>query len=247
MSVRHGQLNGLYGSGADPAFATLLTLKRKLWVMNRLGWRKTVAELATGQWGLFTTPQARQLGAPYSRLTDSVITGALTRIAYGVYRITGAPIHPHEELRAAWLALDPHRSAAERLACLDPGGVVSHRSAAWVHELGDIDADVKEFTVQARRRTRRPDHRFHVGHVAPGEWIRVDGLPVTSPLRTIADLAADRLDGGHLAGILCATLETGRATIVDVENTLKPHSRRYGLRRHDGQLLVEHLLNTSIA
>ena len=175
------------------------------------------------------------------------MTGTLTRVAYGVYRITGAPIHPHEELRAAWLALDPRRSAAERLASTDLGGVVSHRSAAWVHELGDIDADVKEFTVSARRRTRRPDHRFHIGCVAMGEWTRVGGLPVTNPLRTIADLAADRLDGGHLAGILRDTLDKGKASRGDIENVLEPHSRRYGLRRHDGQLLVEHLLDSKNA
>jgi hypothetical protein len=175
------------------------------------------------------------------------MTGSLTRVAYGVYRITGAPIHTHEELRAAWLALDPHRSAAERLGSTDLAGVVSHRSAAWIHELGDIDADVKEFTTQFRRRTRRPDHRFHVGRVATGEWARVDGLPVTNPLRTIADLAADRLDGGHLAGILRDTLETGKASRVEIENVLKAHSRRYGLRRNDGQLLVQNLFDTKNA
>lgn len=40
-------------------------------------------------------------------------------------------------------------------------GVVSHRSAAALYRLGDLPADVHEFTLPARRQTRRVDVRPH--------------------------------------------------------------------------------------
>jgi hypothetical protein len=75
----------------------------------------------------------------------------------------------------------------ERLGAPGTLAVVSHRSAAVVLELGDIYADVHEFCSPARRQTRRPDVRLHRGAVRAEDWALVDGLPVTTPLRTITD------------------------------------------------------------
>ena len=63
-------------------------------------------------------------------------------------------------LRAAWLQLAPGVPAWQR--CADQG-VVSHRSAAAVFGLGHLPADVHEFTLPARRQSRRGDVRLTCG------------------------------------------------------------------------------------
>lgn len=93
-----------------------------------------------------------------------------------MYRLVGAPIPDHMELRAAWLQLVPGLPAWERTA---REGVVSHRSAAAMYGLGHLPADQHEFTVPKRRQTRRPDVRIHLRTLTDAEWTGLRGLPVT--------------------------------------------------------------------
>lgn len=209
--------------------------------MNGTRWLAIAAELATTQWGLFTTAQARTAGMHPKHIAALADAGAIHHVRRGVHRIHGAPWHPHEDLRAAWLALDASRIADQRLA--GPiTAAVSHRSAAKTLQLGDIDADLLEFTVPRRRQTRLPDQRFHTGVLAADDIELVDGLPVTTVARTIDDLAADLLDGGHLAGIIDSAVATGRLTDTTAATILDRHSRRYGHPRHNGRRLLDHLL-----
>src|SRR5690606_34660884 len=123
-----------------------------------------IAAIAAGQWGMISTAQATAVGADARTLARLANAGELERLTHGVYRLAGSPPGPHDELRAAWIAMDPGRTVADRIAS-GPVEVVSHRSAAVVHELGDLDADVLEFTASRRRQTRRPDVRIHRGEI----------------------------------------------------------------------------------
>ncbi|MGW4334933.1 type IV toxin-antitoxin system AbiEi family antitoxin domain-containing protein [Rhodococcus koreensis] len=202
----------------------------------------TVADLAQGQWGMFTSAQAADMGvsAQYlKRLADRFL---ITRLRHGVYRVAGAPLDPRDPLRAQWLALEPARSAAERIAGADPVGVVSHRSAAHLRELGDMDADTYEFTVTKRRNTRSLDVRFHVEAVERSDWTLVDGLPVTTPTKTIVDLASSRTDGGHLAGVVWDALRTQQVSREPLAEALREFAHLYGAPIGDGDALVEQLI-----
>lgn len=210
--------------------------------MNGTRWLTIAAELATTQWGLFTTAQTRAAGVHPKHIAALADAGAIHHVRHGVHRIHGAPWHPHEDLRAAWLALDPTRIADQRLADHPITAAVSHRSAAKTLQLGDIDADLLEFTVPRRRQTRLTDQRFHTGVLTADDIELVDGLPVTTVARTIDDLAADLLDGGHLAGIIESAVATGRLTDTAAAAILDRHSRRYGHPRHNGRRLLDHLL-----
>lgn len=208
--------------------------------MNRTQRFQLIAEIATAQWGLITTGQAVSAGIAPKHVIAEADAGTLHRVRHGVYRITGAPWHPHEELRAAWLAINSTRTAAERLTEA-PESVVSHRSAAAMHGLGDAAADELEFTCPRRRQSKLLDQRFHTAAITPGEITRIDGLPVTTPLRTVTDLADDVLDGGHLAGIVNDALNGRHVTHSELAMRLAPFSRRYGLPRNNGERLLEHL------
>ena len=123
-------------------------------------------DVAAEQGGLVTTAQASRFGVSAQAMARFGASGRLERVTHGVYRVAGVPPSPLDDLRAAWLGLDPGRLAAERWRDAPPA-VVSHRSAAALHRLGDLDADVPEFLVPGR--VRRAGVSVHRGAVGAGE------------------------------------------------------------------------------
>lgn len=204
-----------------------------------------VAELAGEQWGLVTTAQAARLGVAGQVLSRWAGANVLLRIAHGVYKVAGSPHDTYGDLRAAWLGLVPKLTATERLAERPIDAVISHRSAAVLHGLGDLDADVYEFTVASRRQSRREDVRIHLRKdgIPEEEWTLVSGLPVTTVLTTIVDLAVATIDGGHLAGVVRDAIATAVVDIDELSEALAPHAHRYGAPLGDGTGLVRRFLS----
>src|SRR5690625_2637945 len=113
-----------------------------------------VEEYTTDQWGMITTAQATARGddsVTLFRLTDA---GHLDSVLRGVYAAAAAPATAHRQVQPALLTLNPSVPAWLRPE-LDPdGGVVSHRTAADLHELGDMLAERIVLTVPRRRSSR---------------------------------------------------------------------------------------------
>jgi hypothetical protein len=187
-------------------------------------------------------PKARCHAADYvttlrlARLADA---GVLERVTRGVYALAGAG-DERQGLRAAWLVLDPARSAEERLSDPVASGVASHTSAAAMHELGDLLDDRPEFTFPSRKQTVR-DIRLHRGKLPASDVTLVDGLPVTTVERTIADLLRDRHDTEHVAQITGQGARRGVVDLAVLGEHLGPLARRHG--QSDGAGLAEHLLD----
>ncbi len=200
-----------------------------------------LADIGSEQWGLVTTAQARVAGVTTQQIARMAKAGDLVRLSHGVYRLAGSPVDRHEDLRVAWLGLEPARLAAERLTD-DLLDVVSHRSAAVIHQFGDLDADVMEFTVGRRRQTRRDDVRIYRGTVPRDEVLLVEGLPTTSALRTVGDLAAAGIDRGHLATIVRDAMLKHNVDPERLAAALARYARRYGMGTGDGRGLVSVML-----
>ena len=200
-----------------------------------------LALIAEDQWGLVTRRQAEAAGISTATLQRLSSEGsALERAARGVYHLAGAPLTDHIDLRAAWLQLAPERLAWERRP---DEGVVSHRSAAALLELGHLPADRHEFTVAGRRQTRRADVRIHRGQLGEGECSVFRGLPVTTPAQTAADLLADREDPEAVAQVVIDALRKKREWPPRVAAALAPRAARLGLRRGDGFAALGRLLD----
>lgn len=199
------------------------------------------ADIAAEQWGLITTAQARTVGGTPQEMAKLSDRAILERLTHGVYRLIGVAPDPLDEVRAAWLATDPGRRASERLGDSDPV-VVSHRSAASIYGLGDLEADRIEFTSNDRRRSRRADVQFHRLSVHHGEWRVVDGLPVTSVTRTIKDLAAAHIDGGHLASVVRDALTEHGVDADQLAQVLAPYAHRYGAPMGNGEAVMRRFL-----
>ncbi|HEX4223164.1 MAG TPA: type IV toxin-antitoxin system AbiEi family antitoxin domain-containing protein [Pseudonocardiaceae bacterium] len=202
----------------------------------------SLAGLAASQWGLFTAPQAQQRGATRAQLTRLTQAGVVERLSHGVYLIRGAGSDEFTELRAAWLHLDPTRSAADRFDDGPAGAVISHASAANLFGFGDLDADRHEFSLPVRKQTRRNDVILHRASLPPSDVMIHGGLPATTPERTVVDLLTDGRDGEHIAGVLGGAVRARAIDVYALARRIGPFAARYGVPVGDGDWLLDLLL-----
>ncbi|GAB3697943.1 type IV toxin-antitoxin system AbiEi family antitoxin domain-containing protein [Mariniluteicoccus flavus] len=203
-----------------------------------------VRELAAGQWGMVTAQQAAAVGVSRQSLFRWVTQGALGLAGHGLYRVSDAPETAHEELKAAWLHLDRGRLAWDRIDG-EQVEVVSHEAAAVVHDLGTVSADQAVFTTARRRQSRDPRVRFHRGEVPERDQMLVDGLPVTTPARTLIDLVGrgKGWDETHLAEVARDVVVEHRVRPAAIAVRLDPVADRFGAS--SGQELLERWLQDS--
>ncbi|MGI8727712.1 MAG: type IV toxin-antitoxin system AbiEi family antitoxin domain-containing protein [Solirubrobacterales bacterium] len=139
-------------------------------------WRAIVA-LATSQHDLVTRSQLLALGMKRGMVTRRLRAGGLHRVHWGVYTL-GTPNLTRE---GRWLAAV--------LAC-GCDAVLSHLSAGALLELLAVDPVVIDVSVSSQRR-RRAGLRVHRRSLPLAyHSIIVDGVPVTTPVKTWFDLAA---------------------------------------------------------
>lgn len=199
-------------------------------------------EVAAGQFGLFTAAQARQHGVARYELARRAHSGELFRAHHGVYGFTedSAKMFAFEDWAAQWLALRPDADIERRRA--DPDCVISHDSAAVIRELGTLVARGLFLTGPRRINTRSA--RVHAYRRDIGEfgvdWDLVEGLPVATPGRIVADLARDHLDGAHQGAVIADVLEEGLLTLDEVGFRLDPFAHRWG--ESDGVTLAQRFL-----
>ena len=140
-------------------------------------WDERIAELAGRQHGVVARGQLRALGMGEGAIESRVKRGRLHRFHRGVYVVGYRRINRKGRWIAAVLA-----SGSE--ACL------SHRSAARLWQLMPPGDEWVEVTSPSSSRARRRGIVCHEGIVAEDERLEVDGISVTSPFRTVFDLAA---------------------------------------------------------
>lgn len=196
---------------------------------------RRLAPFAEDQWGLVTRRQAEKAGLAPATIARLVHAGDLERVAHGVYHFSGAPQSSHADLRAAWLQLAPDVSAWERTP---EDGVVSHRSAAALYRIGHLPADMHEFTLPARRQSRRSDVRLHIRPLEDVKWIMLDGLPTTRPSRIASDLLRENEDPEAVAQLIADAIREAYDYPGTFADSLGPYAARFGLRSGDGLALL---------
>lgn len=196
--------------------------------MDRSETIRTLAGIAADQWGLVTTAQAEGAGVSRVNLARLGEAGLLLSVGRGVYQMAGAVPPEHLATKVAWLRLDPGVPAWQRPLGDARSGWVSHASACELHGIGDLPADAVQILVPRRRTTRDPGVRLRRAEVVPGDATVVDGLPVTTVERTICDLLADRVDAGHVGGVLTDADRMGLVDTRRLAGRILPYTRSYG-------------------
>jgi hypothetical protein len=140
------------------------------------GWHH-LAAIAKAQHGVISREQLRTAGFEDGAIAHAVATGRLHRVFRGVYGLGHLRIGKRG------------RSMAASLAC-GSGAVISHRSAAALLGLlndGPVVIDVIAPGARGRQVDGIRLHRVRLPR--PDEVGTVDGIPCTSPARTLVDLA----------------------------------------------------------
>lgn len=163
-------------------------------------------ELANGQSGHFTAQQAADAGFSPQLLHKHVQSGNLDRAMRGVYRIKRFPPSEHEDLVVLWLWSD--RAA-----------VFSHETALILHELSDaLPARVHlSLPTLTSRRVRIPDGVVaHYANIPAADRQWVGPVPITSPARTVLDVAAAHGDAALVAQSIDQGIRRGLFTFDQV-------------------------------
>ena len=163
---------------------------------------RSLRTTAQEQGGYFTAKQAKGSGYDYPHLEYHLSTGAFERVEHGLYRLTDVPAAENEDLIR--LSLWSRNRADE------PQAVVSHESALVLHDLSELLPNEIHLTVPSGFRKEPPDGCvLHKAALLPAEVEERVGFRVTTPLRTLLDVAADTTSQEQLEKAVTEALERG--------------------------------------
>ncbi len=137
-------------------------------------------KIAEAQAGYFTARQAHEAGYSRERLSGVTARDQFIRVQRGIYRLPHFPASRFEDLFVAHLRTGPN-------------SVISHDSALAVYDLSDVLPSEIHVIMPRTGSRRRDSLRLHTNKIDVDEVTRREGLPVTTPSRTIADVIANGL------------------------------------------------------
>ncbi|MEZ0231091.1 MAG: hypothetical protein ACAI25_20920 [Planctomycetota bacterium] len=170
------------------------------------GMPKDYSKLAERQAGVITFQQLQDCGFSKDGVRRRIAKRLLHPLHRRVYAVAGVPDSFERRITAAVLAAGP-------------GAVASHRAAAALHALGEVQPRV-EISVPSARRPRLDGVEVHRHTRLPDSHLIWRGrIRITTRARTICDLAAV-LSAKELELVLDHALARRRVTVKDVKETL---------------------------
>jgi very-short-patch-repair endonuclease len=198
---------------------------------------RAVARLASAQDGVVSRAQLLRIGARPEAIKTALRAGRLIVLHRGVYAVGHTALTTRSHARAALLAAGPHAG-------------LSHRTAAHLLNLTPSMPPFVEVTTSARARRSRPGLVIHQT-TRPLDTRSLDGLPVTTPLRTLTDLRRhadiDRLCSEALVLRLVTEAQLERAGLLapdvamtrsELERAFRRIVRRAGLPQPRSNLVI---------
>jgi predicted transcriptional regulator of viral defense system len=191
--------------------------------MSTADLRKALASV-----GILTRADLLASGITAARIDAAIRNGTLVVFSRGVYgraaltRRVGGQANGQHLLRAA-----------TALAIAGTDAVVSHQSAAQLHGIALLGKPATDVTLTGRpergRHARAGMHRFNM-NVPTTHVVAISGFPVTTPARTVVDLART-LD--FRAGVAAAdsALFKKLTTKADLRSVVAALPRRAGIAR----------------
>ena len=145
---------------------------------------RSLTALAARQGGYFTAKHAKEAGYASPHLAYHLKAGNFERAGHGIYRIPTLPLSEHDDL--------VRLSLWSRGRDDQPQAVVSHQTALGLYDLGELISGDIHLTVPPSYRKQAPKGcRLHKRTLESRQSKEMSGFRVTTPLRTLEDLAAD--------------------------------------------------------
>lgn len=170
----------------------------------------------------FTTARAARLGFDRKALTRAVRERRLTRLFTGVYLRADVEITVSVRARAARLVTTPH-------------SVLCDRTAAWLLGVDvlryaelDVAPPLESYVLRGHDPTDRRELRGGTRDLLPEDWQVIEGVRVTTPIRTAVDLAC-KLPRREAMAALDAFARVHGIDPLDMQRLLVRYFRRRGV------------------
>lgn len=170
----------------------------------------------------FTWPQAKKLGIPRHRLRSALANREIRKVLTGVYARSEVPDTIEVRAQAALLVISPF-------------AVVCDRTAAWIHGIDvlayrelDILPPLETYVLRGHDPTTRPECAGGTRDLLPVDVCQIQGLPVTTPLRTAMDLGC-KLSRRDALAALDGFMRMHGITRSDMRRLLPRYFRRRGV------------------
>jgi predicted transcriptional regulator of viral defense system len=168
-------------------------------IIDRQSLRRRLAALAATQSGYFTAAQALKIGYSYPNQKFHADRGNWMRVDRGVFKIPEWPAGQHDDL-VRWSIWALGR------------GVISHATALTVHSIGEFDPARVHLTVPPRFSKSDSSVMLHRATLNEPDIEDRDGFRVTTPLRSLIDVATDGVDLDQLARAIDEARDVGLVT-----------------------------------
>lgn len=167
---------------------------------DRRDLRRRLFNQAAEQGGYFSASQAKEIGYSYQAQAHHVGAGNWLRIDRGLFRL------------AEWVP-DLHDDLARWTLWSRGQGVVSHETALAVHGIGEFESARVHLTVPPGFTRRSSALSLHRADLPADDVLDRTGFRVTTPVRSLVDVAGSRPDEDQLARAIEEAREGGLLTI----------------------------------
>jgi very-short-patch-repair endonuclease len=175
-----------------------------------------IAAIAERQGGIIGHSQLRELGLTTAAIHRRVQAARLHVKHRGVFAVG----HRKTGIEGLWWSA---------VLAFRPDGVLSHLSAATAWDVRRSSARTIDLTVGLGGRARRPGIRLHRSRsLPPDEITELRGLPITTPARTLLDLAAGGLRGRPLEAAVDSAERRRLLDFADLHRLLARYPTRPG-------------------
>ena len=158
--------------------------------------RRRLVAIAGSQAGYFSAGQALGAGYSYPAQRYHAVQQNWLRVGRGIFRLPEWPSSAHEDL-VRWTLWSRRE------------GVISHESALAVHGLGDVNPERVHLSVPPGFRAKAEGVVLHRAVVPSAEKEDHSGFWVTTPLRSLVDVASGSLDLDQVATAVAEALHRG--------------------------------------
>lgn len=172
---------------------------------------KELIEIATGQGGYFTAKQALKCGFSHRIQKYHVETTHWIKEDRGLFRFGFLYSKYDEFFKAVFLTRDRNDI---------PQGVISHESALFIHELGEIIPSKVHITVPVKFRKKITDKKYSIfkENLELDEIEQKEGIRLTTPIKTVIDVF-ERIDLEQIEKILREAHKKGLISQHEIETS----------------------------
>lgn len=177
---------------------TNLRTLQKYYILRNIGVammqerRQRLFSLADRQAGYFTASQARETGYSDRLIHHHSAQGSWIKVGWGLYRLRDYPATSEEDLVQLYLW------SRDKLGT--PKAVVSHDTALALYELSDLMPTQYHLSVPTGFRKKLPPGVvLHPSALQPADVSWRNGYRITTPLRTLLDVARSGVSPEHIS------------------------------------------------